>query len=252
MACTTTNKNQIFVLTCEQVNKGKCGLFNGRSLQVPVEELSKWPLRDYLWAAVMQAAHLDGLREETERSWQTPAWDFGRFAKAHPLLIDLDENDALAEITKTIGSEFWENPLHMDRADAEMAFDDIWEECRAVPGYDRLTTAVLAAKEAACRSGQDGPAGYTTFLAVARHLYYQSPDTAFMLPCHKLSSMLACLPMTISRYRKKAIRDGRIKVVKNHVYRSAGVGEATEFAYVGNRVADEGSGPPGGSSVPAS
>jgi hypothetical protein len=45
--------------------------------------------------------------------------------------------------------------------------------------------------------------------------------------------------MTISRYRKKAIRDGRLKVVKNHIYRSAGRGEATEFVFVAGRVADQ-------------
>jgi hypothetical protein len=165
----------------------------------------------------MQAVHLDRLREDSERDWQTPAWDFGRFAKAHPLLIDLDENDALAEIRRTIGSRFWEHHFHMDRADAEMAFDQVW----------------------ARESGQDAPAGYTTFLAVARSLQRQSRDSAFMLPCHKLSLMLACLPMTISRYRKKAIRDGRLKVVKNHTYRSAGRGEATEFVFVGIRGADQ-------------
>jgi hypothetical protein len=239
MSSTATTKNQTFVLTYEQVNTWKDELFDGRSLRIPVEELNKWALHDYLWAAVLQAAHLDARREENERAWQTPAWDFGRFAKAHRLLIDLDENDALAEINKTIGSQFWEDQLHMDRADAEMAFDHVWAECREVPGWDRLTTAVMAAKELPCESGQDAPAGYTTFLAVARLLYYQSPDSAFMLPCHKLSRMLACLPMTISRYRKKAIRDGWLKVVKNHMYRSAGGGEATEFVFVFNRVADQ-------------
>jgi hypothetical protein len=239
MTATATAENQIFVLTYEQVNTWQGELFNGRSLRASVGELNKWPLRDYLWAAVLQAALLDGCKKENERGWQTPAWDFGRFAKAHPLLIDLDENDALAEIKKTIGSRLWENQLHMDRADAEMAFHRIWAECRAVPGYDPLTTAVLAAKEYACPPGQDAPAGYTTFLAVARYLYYQSPDSAFMLPCHKLSRMLACQPMTISRYRKKAIRDGRLKVVKNHIYRSAGRGKATEFVFVGSRVANQ-------------
>jgi hypothetical protein len=46
-------------------------------------------------------------------------------------------------------------------------------------------------------------------------------------------AMLACQPMTISRYRKKAIRDGHLKIVKSHSYRSAGKGEATEFQFVG-------------------
>jgi hypothetical protein len=82
------------------------------------------------WAAVLQGAHLDGLREQTEHQWQTPAWDFGRFAKAHPLLVNLDENRALVEIKRVIGREFWTDNLRMDTADAEMAFDSVWVECR--------------------------------------------------------------------------------------------------------------------------
>src|SRR6202034_1908467 len=86
MLSTTTNKTT--VLTHEDVFAWRCELFDGRSLRVPVEELHQWPLSRYLWAAVVQTGYLDGLREEKKRSWQTPAWDFGRFAKAHPLLID--------------------------------------------------------------------------------------------------------------------------------------------------------------------
>jgi hypothetical protein len=66
-------------------------LFDHRSLSTTAEALSNWPLSQYLWAAVLQAAHLDRLR-------QTSAWDFGRLAKAHPLLFSLDENPALTKI----------------------------------------------------------------------------------------------------------------------------------------------------------
>ena len=96
--------------TYEQVTAWRDQLFDNRSLRISVEELSKWPLGRYLWAAVFQAAGLDGLRERTEHQWQTPAWDFGRFAKAHPLLVNLDENRALVEIKKAIGWDFWIPP----------------------------------------------------------------------------------------------------------------------------------------------
>ncbi len=72
--------------TYEQVTAWREQLFDHRSLRIAVEELSKWPLGPYLWAAVLQAAHLNDLRAKTEHQWQTPAWDFGRFAKSHPLL----------------------------------------------------------------------------------------------------------------------------------------------------------------------
>ena len=92
--------------TYQQVSAWRELLFDNRSLRIPVEKLSVWPLGRYLWAAVLQAAYLDNLRERTEQQWQTPAWDFGRFAKAHPLLVHLDENRALVEIKRTIGRAF--------------------------------------------------------------------------------------------------------------------------------------------------
>ena len=48
--------------TYEQVTAWRDQLFENRSLRISVEELSKWPLGRYLWAAVFQAARLDGLR----------------------------------------------------------------------------------------------------------------------------------------------------------------------------------------------
>jgi hypothetical protein len=222
--------------TYPQVSAWREQLFQDRSLRIPVGELNAWPLGRYLWAAVLQAAHLDDLREGTEQEWQTPAWDFGRFAKAHPLLVDLDENRALVEIKRTIGRTFWTDHLHMEAADAEMAFDSVWVECRAVPGYDRLTVAVLEAKESESVANPNVPAGYTTFLKIAWLLQRQLPTSCFMLPCHKLAPMLACQPMTISRYRKKAIRDGHLKIVKKHRYCSAGKGEATEFQFLGHTI----------------
>jgi hypothetical protein len=122
MASADRNK---FTFTYQQVTAWREQLFDNRSLRISVEELGKWPLGRYLWAAVLQAAHLNDLRGKTEHQWQTPAWDFGRFAKAHPLLVNLDENRALIEIKRAIGREFWTDHLQMDTADAgwlSMAF----------------------------------------------------------------------------------------------------------------------------------
>ena len=205
MASADRNK---FTFTYQQVTAWREQLFDKRSLRITVEELTKWPLGRYLWAAVLQAAHLNDLRGKTEHQWQTPAWDFGRLAKAHPLLVNLDENRALIEIKRVIGREFWTDHLHMDAADAEMAFDSVWVECRAVPGYDPLTVAILEAKRSAPVADPNVPAGYTIFLKIARSLQQQLPASSFMLPCHKLAPILACQPMTISRYRKKQFATG--------------------------------------------
>src|ERR1700744_3988482 len=149
MASRTRTTNQKVPLTYQEACACRAELFDERALRVPVEELKEWALDNYLRVAVLQAVYLDGLRGEGERQWQTPAWDFGRFAKAHPLLVNLDENRALIETKRVIGQEFWTDHLHMDAADAEMAFDSVWVECRAVPGYDPLTVAILEAKRSA-------------------------------------------------------------------------------------------------------
>jgi hypothetical protein len=228
-----SGSNERSTLTLEQVTAWREELFDNRSLRIAVEKLSEWSLGPYLWAAVLQAAHLDHLRQQAPaQHWQTPAWDFGRFAKAHPLLFKLDENRALAKIKTTIGGQFWKDHLHMHIADAEMAFDGAWVECRAVPGYDPLTIAILEAKQSSAVGDNNVPAGYTTFLKVAQSLQRQLPNSSFMLPCHKLAPLLACQAMTVSRYRKKAIRDGHLKIVKNHSYCPTGKGEATEFQFI--------------------
>jgi hypothetical protein len=38
--------------------------------------------------------------------------------------------------------------------------------------------------------------------------------------------------MTISRYRKKAVQDGHLEIVKQHSYRAGGRNEATEFRFI--------------------
>lgn len=225
------SQNKNAQLTRQQISEWQNTLFDGRSLRIPVDELKKWTLATYLIAAMFQAQQLHTQRDENEQAWQTPAWDFGRFAKAHPDLFDLNENEALHSVKSILGGEFWVKHLHMDVADGEMAFDNIWVSCRAVPGYDPVTVAIMEARKAA-GSDDDGPMGYQNFLMVARSLQRQLNGSPFMLPCHKLAPLLNCKPMTISRYRQKAIRDGHLKIVKEHSFRSAAKGEATEFEFL--------------------
>ena len=223
-------------ITTEQVTAWREELFDGFSLRLPLERLNDWKLNHFLWAAVVQVRFLFDLPESAKESWHSPAWDFGRFAKAHPALTNLDADQALSMVSRTIGNRFWEQHFCMNLADAEMAFDNVWTTCRNVPGHDPLTMAVLRAKQIAEIEDDRPPAGYKTFLNVARFLKLQLKDVPFMLPCHKLAPLLECLPITISRYRRKAVRDGYLAVVKEHKYRSAGKGEATEFVFVGEHV----------------
>lgn len=212
----------------DAVNELRHKLFDHRNLHVPIEFLQKVELQPYLWAAVFQAAVI---HQSQEMDWKTPAWDFGRFAKTHPDLFDMDSGSALQRVKETIGAGFWSEHLGMEPVDAEMAFDAIWNSCKSIPGRDHLTAAISKAKVEVLGSAPDSPAGYELFVAIARWLQELATDNSFQLPVHTLAARLECLPMTISRYRQKAIRDGLLRIVKPHSYRSGGSNRATEFRF---------------------
>jgi hypothetical protein len=207
-------------------------LFDERRLRVPASMLEQTPLDLYLGACILQARHLHTLASPTEQDWQTTAWDFGRFAKAHPVLISLDSGSALARVRRVLGTNFWQRLLCMGTADAEMAFDHAWNACWSIPGYDPLTIALLKAREHPGPEDPQQPYGYDTFLATIRFLQEDAGNSPILLPCHKLADLLDCLPMTVSRYRTKALREGYLQVIKEHRFRPNGKGEATEFRYI--------------------
>lgn len=209
-------------------------LFDYRTLRVSADYLQKVSLDFYLWVAVHQAAAIHEARDNSKRSWQSPAWDFGRFAKAHRELSGLDSGSALRKVKDAIGAGFWRDHLNMEPVDAEAAFEDIWTGCTSIPGHDPVMGAIAKARE----KMDAGSTEFDLFLAVARHLQRLAGDKPIMLPVHLLAQRLGCLPMTISRFRKKAIRDGQVQVVKEHSYCAGGRGEATKFRYIG-RSTDE-------------
>jgi hypothetical protein len=221
----TTDQNEILLDMQDR-------LFDERQLRVPASMLERIPLDLYLGASVLQAKHLDAVRSPEEQDWQTMAWDFGRFAKAHPALISLDSGSALAMVRRVLGTDFWQRLLYMSIADAEMAFDHVWNACWSIPGYDPLSIALLKAREHPVPEDSQQPYGYHTFLATIRFLQEGAGDAPILLPCHKLAGLLECLPMTVSRFRTKALRDGYLEVVKEHRFRPNGKGEATEFRYI--------------------
>ena len=234
-----TDHNHLIVEIAEMQHR----LFDERRLRVPASTLSDCTIDLYLHACVLQAQYLHSLRSPAEHSWQTTAWDFGRFARAHPALISLDSGAALAIVRRVFGNNFWQRFLDMSSAYAEMAFDHAWNECWSIPGYDPLTVAHLKAR--ACQGPADPqlPHGYDTFLATIRFLQQVAGDAPILLPCHKLANLLRCRPMTVSRYRSKAVREGYLQIIKEHRFRPNGKGEATEFRYRKTRAATNGNAP---------
>ena len=223
-----TNQNQ----AAAELTDLQKRLFDERRLRVAPATLADCPLDLYLGACVLQAAYLHTQRSPTDHGWQTTAWDFGRFAKAHPELITLDSGQALVTVRRLLIRNFWEAHLGMTPADGEMAFDHVWNDCRSIPGYDPL---VLATRKARAHQGvadPQQPHGYDIFLAVLHYLQQDAGDGPILLPCHKLADLMQCLPMTVSRYRTKALREGYLEMIKEHRFRPNAKGEATEFRYI--------------------
>jgi hypothetical protein len=130
-----------------------------------------------------------------------------------------------------MGHDFWERCLEEDAADTEMAFDHAWRESRSIPGYDTLSLAIREA-DAVPDPGFTGPESYGRFLRVARTLNRLRDGETINLPCRKLAELFHCQAMTVSRYRRRALSEGYLEVVKEHKFRSAGKGDATEFLFI--------------------
>ncbi len=225
-------------LTIAAVRDFQALLFKDTRLLVAVEDLSNWPLPEYLWAAVFQARALhQGRESHDDGAWKTPAWDFARFAKAHPQLLRLRSGVVLSRIYKVLGRQFWINYLEMELDDAEMAFVDCWQRSHTIPGYDALTVALMEADRSPIptNESESGPLGYRRFLAVARSLQRQNGSSPILLPCVRLGDLLNCKPMTISRYRAKAIHDGLLVVSKVHERNRT----ATEFFFLADPTSRE-------------
>lgn len=89
-----------------------------------------------------------------------------------------------------MGHDFGEKHLEEDAADAEMAFDHAWRECRSIPGYDILSLALREADSVAAEVDFKGPESYGRFIRVARTLSRLRGGETINLPCHRLAELL--------------------------------------------------------------
>jgi hypothetical protein len=125
----------------------------------------------------------------------------------------------------------WEHYFVLSKEDAQVEFMGCWEKVRFVPGWDPLDQAIEQAKKMQLIPPTDRTVGYQNFVSIAGWLQVTMGNRNIMLPCEKMSEHLNCTPMTISRYRRWAVEDGLVQMVKEHRFKSAGGGEATEFRF---------------------
>ena len=153
-------------------------------------------------------------------------------------MIGLRSTAALRVIEKTLAA--WKGRLNVDpwdryflipKEDGQVEFLACWEKVRFVPGWEPLDQAVERAKQMQLKPRNERTDGYQMFISIAGWLQVTMGNRNIMLPCEKLSGYLNCQPMTISRYRRWGVDDGLLTVVKEHHFKSAGAGEATEFRF---------------------
>jgi hypothetical protein len=155
------------------------------------------------------------------RPYRTPMWEFVRRAKAHSDLERLDPIEALAAIERCIRSQesasadadVWE-VLFPNSDDPREEFIYTWDRIKW-PRHE-LDRAQSGATALPLKPHRQYSAGYERFISIAGHLQ-RGVNGPILLPCVKLSEMLRCKPMAVSRYRHWAQRDGLLKLTSRGI-----------------------------------
>jgi hypothetical protein len=179
-------------------------------------ELSDSTLSDYL-RQVWEANRQDQPRAHRQR-YRTPMWEFTRQAKAHKSLVGLDVLEAAATVENCLQSwgifpdtvEIWRAGFPSSD-DPREEFIYTWDRVKwPKPELDRaqVDATALPLKPQRCYSP-----GYERFISIAGHLQ-RGVQGSILLPCNKLSQILDCEPMAVSRYRKWAQENALLKLTR--------------------------------------
>jgi hypothetical protein len=180
------------------------------------------------------------------RRWQSRLFLFVRLAKAHPQLHGLAAAAAFAAIDDVAqtwdhqkGECPWLRFLGIGRDDAAVEILDAWDKVRfQPPGCTPLQNALQMADErplilrAEVMAVRFASVRYPRFVALAGWLQVCVGDRPILLPVREVAKLFAVEPMTISRYRQWALKDGYLVEVQAHQWRGAKKGgKATEFRF---------------------
>ena len=185
-------------------------------------------------------AAYDWNQRQCAEGWRTPLWEFCRVAKGHPALIGLTAAQALAVVEQWLKTlkrpaetGAWQHffPDVGINEDARMEFISVWQNVRYIRGYTPLDNAIEKAKLTQLRPRNCPTAGYRFFVSLAYWLQRTMGSRSILLPCHLIAEKLGLAAMTISRYRRLALKHGLLKIVETHRYSSEGSGEATQFRF---------------------
>ncbi len=179
--------------------------------------------------------------DPTATVWKSPLFAFARFCKAHPLIGDVPENEAMTTIEWImrewddfpVDHDPWEHffPKAGDGQAARVDFMVSWTRVRHVPFRDTLAAALEMAMERPLVPPRNRGALYPVFISLAGWLQKLTAGDTIFLPTRTIGPLLGCDPRTISGLRRLAVQDGLLRIVKKHSFRNSGKRRATEFRF---------------------
>jgi hypothetical protein len=216
---------------------------NGSSLALSREFLNL-SLREYV-SIVLKFC--DELRaSEPEEAWRSPLFNFARFCKAHPLIGDLPEDEAMQRVERSLceigrlpeANDPWEHFFPEDENGEMISGDAVridfmnsWVSIRHIPFQDVVQRASRLAAMNPLRPPRERGGLYVRFVSLAGWLQVLRSDFSIYLPTRMIGDLLSCDQRTVSYLRKLAIRDGLLTVVKESKFSSRGKSKATEFRF---------------------
>jgi hypothetical protein len=197
------------------------------------------PLYDHLEEATEENRYIFESRDRwRDGEWISPIFAFVRSAKAHPELRMLRRREALNLVqSKWLWQKHGvENPWQKEFCDvdseeeAEIEFLSVWDAIRFVPGESPLHLALALADQKPLPIQNADTVGYKRFLSMVGWLQYLCRTRNILVPCRKTADLLGVSHETVARYRKMAVRDAYLVVVRKHRF-SKHEREATEFRF---------------------
>jgi hypothetical protein len=190
------------------------------------------PLAQYLREAVSRSQREMPDAEGCDK-FRTRLFGFVRFTKARPELRDMSPEEALRAVMTTLGVDHhgWSD-LFPESDDPAVEFTETWDKVRLAAGQDALKTAIANADRLPLKLPDPISTNYQRFVSIAGHLQRLFPNSSIYLPEELLAQELGCTPRTVGYYRSRAVKDGYLRLVKPHHWRSH---KATQFQFALHR-----------------
>ncbi len=208
-------------------------------------------LYDFLDQALEENRSLVESHDKMEK-YLSPVFQFTRTAKGHPALGGLEAEFAASIIDRFLlamgygtSAEGWTSEFvdcNGDEIDARALFIDTWprilflvQESWLDAAWRRVENMEL--RKRIIRLPQCASEKFASFLALAAELQQLRCTESILLPCREVAELMKINKETVSTYRRIAVRQRFLVIVKEHTY-SSSKRESTEFKFDQGRLED--------------